>query len=163
MSWSRWVQALGLPPQFLRTQSLPGWYGTEWICRQKTRFEVRKQPFGHLCTPVFMVSHAGLKSAEIIDLGSKHQIGKLSIRQEDDEEHDGKTHKVLGTARHSGGELTHGLVEVDELKKLRGKERPVININSAQLDCEAHASLYLDPRKKDDDRRYVVELDLQVG
>lgn len=78
-----------------------------------------------------MVSHAGLKSAEIIDLGSKHQIGELSVRQEDDEEHDGKTHKVLGTARHSGGELTHGLVEVDELKKLRGKERLVIvNINS---------------------------------
>lgn len=111
-----------------------------------------------------MVSHAGLKSAEIIDLGSKHQIGELSVRQEDDEEHDGKTHKVLGTARHSGGELTHGLVEVNELKKLRGKERLVIvNINSAQLDCEAHASLYLDPRKKDNDRSYVVELDLQVG
>lgn len=130
----------------------------------ETWFEDRKQPFGHLCTVVFLVSHAGLKSAEIIDLGSKHQIGELSICQEDDEEHDGKTHKVLGTARHSGGELTHGLVEVDELKKLRGKEKPVIvNINSAQLDCEAHVSLYLDPRKKDDDRSYVVELDLQVG
>lgn len=83
---------------------------------------------------VFMVSHAGLKSAEIIDLGSKHQIGELSVGQEDDEEHDGETHKVLGTARHGGGQLTHGLVEVDELKKLRGKERLVIgNINSAQI------------------------------
>lgn len=70
-----------------------------------------------------MVSHAGLKSAEIVDLGSKHQIGELSVRQEDDEEHDGKTHKVLGAARHRGGELAHGLVEVDELKKLRGKRK----------------------------------------
>lgn len=92
---------------------------------QKTRFNDREEVFVHLCTVVFMDSHAGLKSAEIIDLGSKNQIGELSIRQEDDEEHDGETHKVLGTARHSGGELTHGLVEVDELKKLRGEERPV--------------------------------------
>lgn len=113
-----------------------------------------------------MVSHAGLKSAEIIDLGSKHQIGELRVGQEDDEEHDGETHKVLGTARHSGGELTHGLVEVDELKKLRGKERfVIININSApfEMDCEADATLYLHPRKKDNDGSHVVELDLQVG
>lgn len=62
--------------------------------------------------------HAALESAEIIDLSSKHQVGKLSISQENDEEHDGKTHEVLGTAGHGGGQLTHCLVEVDELKKL---------------------------------------------
>lgn len=101
--------------------------------RWKQRFNDRKEAFVHLLTLVIMVSHAGLKSAEIIDLGSEHQIGELSVRQEDDEEHDGKTHKVLGAARHSGGELTHGLVEVDELKKLRGKERLVIKINSGRF------------------------------
>lgn len=104
--------------------------------RWKQHFNDRKEAFVHLFTAVIMVSHAGLKSAEIIDLGSKHQIGELSICQEDDEEHDGKTHKVLGAARHSGGELTHGLVEVDELKKLKGKERLVIKISSGRFRCE---------------------------
>lgn len=86
--------------------------------RWKQGFNDRKEAFVHLFILLITVSHAGLKSAEIIDLSSKHQIGELSVRQEDDEEHDGKTHKVLGAARHSSGELTHGLVEVDELKKL---------------------------------------------
>lgn len=76
--------------------------------------------FGYLWTTLQIHSHAGLERAEIVDLGSKYQVGKLSVRQEDDEEHDGKTHQVLGTARHGAGELTHGLVEVDELKKLSG-------------------------------------------
>lgn len=67
-----------------------------------------------------MSLHAGLESAEIVDLGPKHQVGQLSICQEDDEEHNGKAHQVLGTARHSAGQLTHGLIKVDELKKLRG-------------------------------------------
>lgn len=62
--------------------------------------------------------HAALESAKIIDLSSKHQVGKLSISQENDEEHDGETHEVLGTARHGGGQLTHGFVEVDELEEL---------------------------------------------
>lgn len=75
--------------------------------------------FVHLWTKLLMPSHAGLEGAEIVDLGSKHQVGQLSIRKEDDEEHDGKTDEVLGTARHSAGELTHGLIKVDELKKLR--------------------------------------------
>lgn len=70
-----------------------------------------------------MCLHAGLESAEIIDLGSKHQVGQLSIGQKDDEEHNGKSHKVLGTARHSAGQLTHGLIEVDELKKLTRSEK----------------------------------------
>lgn len=114
-----------------------------------------------------MLSHAGLKSAEIIDLGSKHQIGELSVRQEDDEEHDGEAHKVLGTARHSGGELTHGLVEVDELKKLRGKERPGSSSSASSTSTLPHLDglslLYLHPREEDDDGSHVVELDLQVG
>lgn len=67
--------------------------------------------------------HAGLESAEVVDLGSEHQVGQLSVRQEDDEEHDGKAHQVLGAAGHGAGELTHGLVQVDELKKLQGRER----------------------------------------
>lgn len=70
--------------------------------------------------------HAGLERAEIVDLSSKHQVGQLSVRQENDEEHDGKANEVLGTTRHGAGELTHGLVEVDELKKL-GKERGLID------------------------------------
>lgn len=67
--------------------------------------------------------HAGLESAEVIDLGPEHQVGQLSVRQEDDEEHDGEAHQVLGAAGHGAGKLTHGLVQVDELKKLRGRER----------------------------------------
>lgn len=113
-----------------------------------------------------MLLHAGLERAEIVDLGSKHQVGQLSIRQEDDEEHDGKTHKVLGTARHGAGELTHGLIEVDELKKLRGREfinrqHPLRQFGS---DYEPKGKyLYLDPGKKDDDCSHVVKLDLQGG
>lgn len=98
--------------------------------RCKQGLNDRNEAFAHLGTLVSKVSHAGLKSAELINLGSKHQIGELSVRQEDDEEHDGKTHKVLGAARHGGGELTHGLVEVDELKKLRGKEKLGVKSNS---------------------------------
>lgn len=64
--------------------------------------------------------HAGLESAEIVDLCSKHQVCQLSVGQEDDEEHDGEAHQVLGTARHGARQLAHGLVEVDELKELRG-------------------------------------------
>lgn len=67
--------------------------------------------------------HAGLESAEVIDLGPEHQVGQLSVRQEDDEEHDGEAHQVLGAAGHGAGKLTHGLVQVDELKKLRGREQ----------------------------------------
>lgn len=99
--------------------NLRGWKGG---------FNDGREASAHPFTLAMAVLHAGLKSAEIIDLGSKHQIGELSVRQEDDEEHDGKTHKVLGAARHGGGELTHGLVEVDELKKLRGKERLVVQM-----------------------------------
>lgn len=62
--------------------------------------------------------HAGLKSAEIIDLCPKHQVGELSIRQEDDEEHDGEPCEVFGAAGHGGGQLTHGLIKVDELEQL---------------------------------------------
>lgn len=66
-----------------------------------------------------ILSQAGLESAEVVDLGAKHQVGELSVGQEDDEEHDGEAHEVFSAARHGAGELAHGLVEVDELKKLR--------------------------------------------
>lgn len=70
----------------------------------------------HICLASL---HAGLKGAEIADLGSKYQVGQLSIRQEDDEKHDGEAHQVLRTAGHCVGQLTHGLVEVDKLEKLK--------------------------------------------
>lgn len=59
-----------------------------------------------------------MEGAEIINLSSKHQVGELSVCQEDNEEHDGEAHKVFGTAGHGGGQLAHGFVEVDELKQL---------------------------------------------
>lgn len=66
--------------------------------------------------------HAGLEGTEVVDLGAKHQVGQLSVGQEDDEEHDGETDEVLGTARHGGGQLAHGLVEVDELEELKRRD-----------------------------------------
>lgn len=69
-----------------------------------------------------MFLHAGLERAEIVDLGPEHQVGQLSIGQEDDEEHNGKAHQVLGAARHGVGQLTHGLIKVDEFKQLKGFE-----------------------------------------
>lgn len=119
-----------------------------------------------------------MESAEIVDLSSKHQVGQLSVSQENDEEHDGKTHEVLGTARHGAGQLTHGLIEVDELKKLRGSETVFALVDSAALLNSTKCSLkvswldyevkeedffYLDPGKEDNNRSHVVKLNLQVG
>lgn len=128
----------------------------------KRSFRDRGEAFAHPLPLVIVVSHAGLKSAEIVHLGSKHQIGELSVRQEDDEEHDGKAHKVLGAARHGGGQLTHGLVEVDELEKLGGTERIGIRVAGSDRFC-SRCVFYLDPREEDNDCSHVVELDLQVG
>lgn len=82
-----------------------------------------KRSFSEVCVNPDMLLHASLESAEIVDLSSKHQVGQLSVRQEDNEEHDGKTNQVFGTAGHSAGQLTHGLIEVDELKKLGRREK----------------------------------------
>lgn len=71
-----------------------------------------------ICSTADLLLHAGLECAEIIDLRSKHQVGELSVRQEDDEEHDCKPHEVLGAAGHGAGQLAHGFVDVDELKQL---------------------------------------------
>ena len=68
-----------------------------------------------------MYIHAGLERAEVVDLGAEHQVGELSVRQEDDEEHDGEAHQVFGTAGHGAGQLAHGLIHVDELEELREK------------------------------------------
>jgi hypothetical protein len=77
-----------------------------------------------------------LEGTEVVDLGAKHQVGQLSVGQEDDEEHDGEADEVLGTARHGGGQLAHGLVEVDELEQKPGYNSSVFEkryINSVFL------------------------------
>ena len=40
--------------------------------------------------------HAVLEGAEVTDLGSENEVTKLCVREEDDEEHDGKTSYVFG-------------------------------------------------------------------
>lgn len=66
-------------------------------------------------------THALDESAKVFHLGSKKQVAELSIGKENDEEHDGKSQDVLGTAGQCGGELSHGFVEADVLEYL---ERP---------------------------------------
>lgn len=105
--------------------------------------------------------HAGLESAEVVDLGSKHQVGQLSIRQEDDEEHDGEPHQVFGTAGHGAGQLTHGLIEVDELKELRGWRQVSICSDVSMMGTLGEIT-NLDPGEEDNDCSHIVELDLQV-
>ena len=50
-------------------------------------------------------------------------LNKLRVCQEHNEEHDGEAQQILCTSGHRGGQLTHGLIEVDELKELRKKRR----------------------------------------
>ena len=71
-----------------------------------------------------------MEGTEVVDLGAKHQVGQLSVGQEDDEEHDGETDEVLGTARHGGGQLAHGLV-VDELEELKRRDEQKPGQNSS--------------------------------
>lgn len=46
-----------------------------------------------------------------MNLCAKYQIAKLSIGQEDNEEHDGKAGHILGTSTQCQAQLGHGLVE----------------------------------------------------
>jgi hypothetical protein len=66
--------------------------------------------------------HRILKAREVLDLGTKDEVAKLSESQEDDEEHDGKTCQILGTTGKGGGELGHGLVEADVLENLKAEQ-----------------------------------------
>lgn len=51
-------------------------------------------------------------------MSTKDQVAELSISQEDNKEHDGKSGHVLGASTQSQAELSHGLVEVDILEDL---------------------------------------------
>lgn len=61
-------------------------------------------------------SHAGLESAEVIELCPEHQVSQLCVCQEHDEEHDSKPQQVFSTAGDSAGQLAHSLIKIDELK-----------------------------------------------
>lgn len=63
-----------------------------------------------------MDSHAGLESAEVVELCAEHQVRQLRVCQEHNEEHDGKSQQVFSTPGHSAGQLAHGLIKIDELK-----------------------------------------------
>lgn len=64
--------------------------------------------------------HALDESAKAFYLGPEKQVAELGVGEEDNEEHDGETQDVLGTASQGGGELGHGLVEADVLEYLQG-------------------------------------------
>ena len=63
--------------------------------------------------------HRGAKAAEVLHLSSEDEVAELRERQEDDEEHDGEASQVLGAARQSGGQLSHGFVEADVFERLK--------------------------------------------
>lgn len=62
--------------------------------------------------------HALDKGAEGFNLCPKQQISKLSVGEEDNEEHDGEAQDVFSTATQCGGQLSHGLVETDVFENL---------------------------------------------
>ena len=46
-----------------------------------------------------MLSHAIAKRAEVTNLSAENQVSKLSISEEDNEEHDGKTSNIFGALK----------------------------------------------------------------
>lgn len=69
--------------------------------------------------------HALDKGAEGFNLCPKQQISKLSVGEENNEEHDGEAQDVFRTATQCGGQLSHGLVETDvfeNLEKCKGSK-----------------------------------------
>ena len=68
--------------------------------------------------------HGCIEAAEVLDLRAEDEIAELRERQEDDEEHDGEASQILGAARQSGGQLSHGFVEADVLKHLQLQQIP---------------------------------------
>ena len=71
-------------------------------------------------------------------MGAKNEIAKLSVSQENDEEHDGKTGHVFSTSAQRHRELRHRLVKAQVFE-------------------------YLDPGQKDHAGNGVVELGLPVA
>lgn len=66
--------------------------------------------------------HALDKGAERFNLCPKQQVSKLSIGEENNEEHDGKAQDVFSTTAQCGGQLGHGLVKTDVLENLEEEE-----------------------------------------
>lgn len=66
--------------------------------------------------------HALDKGTEGFNLCPKQQVSKLSVGEEDNEEHDGEAQDVFSTAAQCGGQLSHGLVETDVFENLEEYE-----------------------------------------
>lgn len=82
--------------------------------------------------------HGLRKCTIVVDLSAENEKAELSVRQEDNEEHDGESGDVLGATAESQAQLGHGLVE-------------------------AHVLEYLDPGEKDHERHGAVEHVLPVA
>lgn len=67
---------------------------------------------------VLLSLHALYEGAEGVHLCSKEQVPKLSVSEENDEKHDGKSHDVFGASTQCSGELCHGLIETDVFENL---------------------------------------------
>lgn len=63
--------------------------------------------------------HALDEGAKGLHLCPKQQVSKLSVGEEDNEEHNGEAQDVFSTATQSGGQLGHGLVETDVFENLK--------------------------------------------
>ena len=65
--------------------------------------------------------HALDEGAEGFHLRTKEQVAKLSVCKEHDEEHNGESHDVFGTAAQSRRQLSHSLIETDVLENLEAR------------------------------------------
>lgn len=69
--------------------------------------------------------HAFNKGAKVFHLCPKEKVAQLGVGKEHNEEHDGKTQDVLGTASQRGGKLGHCFVKANVLEYLGGKKTGV--------------------------------------
>lgn len=74
--------------------------------------------FTRIITIFGALLHALDEGAEGFHLRTKEQVAKLSVCKEHDEEHNGESHDVFGTAAQSRRQLSHSLIETDVLKNL---------------------------------------------
>lgn len=118
------------------------------------------------CWAAHMHLHALDKGAKGFDLCPKEQISKLSISEEDDEEHDCKSQDIFSTSTQCGGQLCHCLVKANVLENLQRQEESKlclgwwlsrIMFRRAELKWEVYV-LYLDPRKEQVHSIHVVVL-----
>lgn len=116
--------------------------------------------------------HALDKGAERFNLRPKQQVSKLSVGEENDEEHDGKAQDVFSTTAQCGGQLGHGLVKTDVLENLKGggggggrnAHKHVDEPDSWRtVLAEELSVLYLDPGKEQVHCVHVVVLRLPEG